>query len=132
MMADTWYGANAVEHGNGANAANYNLTQSLWPMRTIIWRTQGKKFVGTTTKISQIRHPAEMVLLFDGLRILDDNTNRISGRHNQKKYTNLLMADGHVVMANRKSLPDLTESEMLGTDLKVFDKFPGVKWRLDQ
>lgn len=131
MMADTWYGANAVEHGNGANAVNYNLTQSIWPMRVLVVRPNGKT-VGTTTKVGQIRHPGDMVLLFDGLRILDDNTNRISARHNRKRYTNLLMADGHVATADRKSLPDLTEDEMKGTDLKVFDKFPTPKWRLDQ
>lgn len=131
MMADTWYGANAVEHGNGANETNYNLTQSIWPMRTLLKRPNGK-MVGQTTKISQIRHPSEMVLLFDGLRILDDNSNRISGRHNRKKYTNLLMADGHVIMVERKALPDLTETQMNGTDLTVFAKYPIAKWRLDQ
>jgi prepilin-type processing-associated H-X9-DG protein/prepilin-type N-terminal cleavage/methylation domain-containing protein len=136
IMADTWYGANAVEHGNGAVPSKYERTQSLWPMRTILWNTKKKTFVGLISKMSQIRHPADMVLLFDGVRILDDNTSRISGRHMNKKYTNLLMADGHVVMANRKSLPDFpydqSEAKMTGTDLKVFDPFPTPKWRLDQ
>jgi prepilin-type processing-associated H-X9-DG protein len=136
IMADTWYGANGVEHGNGADPVKYAKTQSLWPMRRIIWRTAGKKFVGPISKVSQIRHPADMVLLYDGVRMMDGKTNRISGRHMNKKYTNLLMADGHVVMAARKSLPDFPNDEkgdkMMGTDLTVFDPYPGVKWRLDQ
>jgi prepilin-type N-terminal cleavage/methylation domain-containing protein/prepilin-type processing-associated H-X9-DG protein len=131
MMADTWYGANAVEHGNGANEANYKATQSLWPMRTILYVKKKDKYVGFISKVGQIRHPADMVLLFDGWRILDDNTNRISGRHMNKKYTNLLMADGHVVMMPRKSLPDMPYNT-IQMELKNLDPFPTPKWRLDQ
>jgi prepilin-type processing-associated H-X9-DG protein len=72
------------------------------------------------------------VLVFDGIRMHDYKTNRISARHNRKKMTNILLADGHAVTVETASLPDLTEAEFGGTDLSVFNKSPFPKWRLDQ
>jgi prepilin-type N-terminal cleavage/methylation domain-containing protein/prepilin-type processing-associated H-X9-DG protein len=129
-MADTWYGTNGVNSGNGANVANYNKTQSIWPMRRLVSRND--VLVGETCKFTQIKKSSEVVLMFDGLRQHDYLTNRISARHNGKKATNLMMADGHCVTVPAASLPDLTEAEFKGTDLSVFDKSPSPKWRLDQ
>ncbi len=132
VMADTWYGAVASEEGNGANEGNYVKLQSIWPMRRIIYKTSAKKFVGPMSKLAQIHRPADTVLLFDGLRLLDSQTARISARHNRKKYTNLLMADGHVTTVDTKSTPRLTEAQWKGPDLTVFEKSPYPRWRLDQ
>jgi prepilin-type N-terminal cleavage/methylation domain-containing protein/prepilin-type processing-associated H-X9-DG protein len=131
IMADTWYGANAIEEGNGANENNYNARQVLWPMRVLIKRPNGK-IVGKVSKLTQFRKSADLVLLFDGLRIHSYNTNYISARHNRKKFTNLLLADGHAVGVDAKTLPDLTEDQMKGADVSVFNKWAWPKWRLDQ
>ena len=131
MMADTWYGTNGVDAGNGANEANYNKTQSIWPMRRLIQRPNGK-IVGQTAKLTQLKRGGELVLMYDGIRQHDYKTNRISARHARKKRTNLLLADAHCESVESKSLPDLTEAEMKGTDLNVFAKTPFPRWRLDQ
>ena len=131
MMADTWYGTNGVDAGNCANEANYNKTQSIWPMRRLIQRPNGK-IVGQTAKLTQLKRGGELVLMYDGVRQHDYKTNRISARHARKKRTNLLLADAHCESVESKSLPDLTEAEMKGTDLNVFAKTPFPRWRLDQ
>jgi prepilin-type N-terminal cleavage/methylation domain-containing protein len=130
IIADTWYGTNGIDSGNGANAANYNQTQSIWPMRRFAYRNG--VLVGETAKFSQIRKSSELVLLYDGLRQHDYKTNRMSARHNRKKVTNLLMSDGHCVSVETASLPDLTEAQFKGPDLSVFAKSTFPKWRLDQ
>ena len=131
MMADTWYGTNGVDFGNGASEVNYNKAQSIWPMRRLIKRPNGK-IVGQTAKLTQFKRGGELVLMYDGIRQHDYKTNRISARHNRKKRTNLLMADAHCESVETKSLPSLTEAEMKGTDLSVFAKTPFPRWRLDQ
>jgi len=94
MMADTWYGTNGVDAGNGANETNYNKTQSIWPMRRLIQRPNGK-IVGQTAKLTQLKRGAELILMYDGLRQHDYKTNRISARHKRKTFTNILLADAH-------------------------------------
>lgn len=131
MMADTWYGTNGIDRGNGANEKNYNLTQSIWPMRRLIKRPNGR-IVGEVSKLTDFRRSSELVLMYDGIRQHNLKTSRISARHHRKRYTNLLMADGHCVSVETKSLPELSETEFGGDDLGVFAATPFPKWRLDQ
>jgi prepilin-type processing-associated H-X9-DG protein len=131
IMADTWYGTNGIDFGNGANEANYNKAQSIWPMRRLIMRPNGR-LVGQTVKFAQLKRGSELVLMYDGIRQHNYDTNKISARHNRKKYTNMLLADGHCESRETKSLIRLTEDEMKGTDLSVFAKAPFPRWRLDQ
>ena len=131
VMADTWYGTNGVDFGNGANEANYLKTHSIWPMRRLVKRPSGK-IVGQTANLTKYKKSAELVLMFDGIRQHNYKTNRISARHNRKKYTNLLLADGHAVGVETASLPNLTDAQFGGTDLSVFNAAPFPKWRLDQ
>ena len=131
MMADTWYGTNGIDAGNGANEANYKKSQSIWPMRRLIKRPNGK-IVGEVAKLTQFKRSSELVLMYDGIRQHDYKTNRISARHNRKTYTNILLADAHAESVPTKSLPDLTEDQMKGTDLSVFASTPNLHWRLDQ
>jgi prepilin-type N-terminal cleavage/methylation domain-containing protein/prepilin-type processing-associated H-X9-DG protein len=131
IMSDTWYGMNGVDFGNGANVNQFNAKQSIWPMRRLIQRPN-KKIVGETAKLTDYKKSSELVLVFDGIRMHDYKTNRISARHNRKKMTNILLADGHAVTVETASLPDLSEAEFGGTDLSVFNKSPFPKWRLDQ
>ena len=84
--------------------------------------------VGST----QLKRGAELILMYDGLRQHDYKTNRISARHKRKTFTNILLADAHAEGVPSKSLPDLTEAEMKGTDLSVFAKTAYPRWRLDQ
>ena len=100
-------------------------------MRRLIKRPNGR-IVGQTAKLAQFKRSAELVLMYDGIRQHNYKTNRISARHNRKKYTNILLADGHAESVPSKTLPDLTAAEMKGSDVSVFARTPYPRWRLDQ
>jgi prepilin-type N-terminal cleavage/methylation domain-containing protein/prepilin-type processing-associated H-X9-DG protein len=81
---------------------------------------------GTTSaklyKISQIRKPAELVFLFDGIGInlQSTNANRLNARHNRRKQTNILFFDGHAQTYNTSDLPgDPTQRNNLDASANV-------------
>lgn len=91
---------------------------------------------GPLTKASQIKRTSSMVMIFDGLRMLDAQAARISARHNAQKYTNILLADGHAASFRTKDLPQVDEAletpNSGGTDpweRGFFYKDP--QWRMD-
>ena len=85
-------------------------------------------------KACKIRKSGEMVLIYDGFQIHDYNTNNISARHNKKRQTNLLFADGHAITVDSKSLPNgTTEANSdLRSAAELGQNSPFPKWRLDQ
>jgi len=105
--------------------------QKNWPMRQIRRGATGKA-IGELSKMSQIKKAAEVAMLFDGIRTLDGISTRINARHNNKRTTNFLFADGHCESIPTENTPDLTEAQWTGTDLTVFNRWPIPKWRLDQ
>jgi prepilin-type processing-associated H-X9-DG protein/prepilin-type N-terminal cleavage/methylation domain-containing protein len=134
VMVDTWYGVNGFDPGSGGGSpGNFVNAQKVWPFRKIVRTGTTGPFLGELTKLSQFKRTAELALVFDGLRILDGNSNMISPRHNKQKYTNVMMADGHVETLEHKSLPKFTKaSEWRSSDLANFDPYPHPNWRLDQ
>lgn len=133
VMVDTWYGVNGFDPGAGAgNPGNFVNAQKVWPFRKIVRKDDGS-FLGELTKVTKFKKSAELALVFDGLRILDANANMISPRHNRQKYTNVMMADGHVETLEHKSLPKFTAaSQWRNADLSGYAPWPHPKWRLDQ
>jgi prepilin-type processing-associated H-X9-DG protein len=135
-MVDVWYGVNAWQPGDAATAEwNSGTKQKLWPMRCmrILNNSTGQMYGGPMSRYSQIRKSAEMALVFDGLRVLDHNVNRISARHNNKKMTNILFVDGHCESLPTKSLPqDNKELNPSNTVDRLSAEHPHPKWRLDQ
>jgi prepilin-type processing-associated H-X9-DG protein len=132
IMMDTWYGCNAVNPTNAQLTAR--IGQDAFPMR-VFGRimASGEIRGGPFTKLSSLRRSSELVLLFDGYRVHDYNTNNISARHNRQKMTNILFADGHATSVDSKSLPNgITEanSDLRSPETLVTSPFP--KWRLDQ
>lgn len=132
VMVDSWYGINAFDPGSGqGNPSNFINSQKVWPFRKIVRNNDGT-FVGELSRVTRFRRTSELALMFDGLRLLDANTNRINARHNRLKFTNILLADGHVETFATKDLPTLTQAEMRGSDLSVWGPWPRPKWRIDQ
>ena len=131
LNVDTWYAANAyaIDSGDGPNAVVNK--QKNWPMRHIR-RGPGGRAIGEFIKINQIKKAAEVAMLFDGIRTLDGISTRINARHNNKRTTNFLFADGHGESIPTQNTPDLTEAQWTGKDLTVFNQWPTPKWRLDQ
>jgi len=141
LMIDTWYGLNGFDPGNGNGApGNFTNAQKIWPFRKLRRNADGT-ILGEMTKVTQIRKSAELALVYDGLRFHDAQTARINARHNNQKYTNFLMADGHAETIETKSTPQFwgTATQQAqrwrstgGKTLSEFSPYPHPKWRLDQ
>ena len=127
VMIDTSYGVNMINAlVNSASANN-----AVWPMRKLK-RDAAGVVTGLLLKQNQIRNATGVVLLFDGLRYLDGDVNRVNARHNANRITNYLFADGHCESLDISYIPKLTDTQMKGTDLSVFNPYPHPRWRIDQ
>lgn len=93
-------------------------------------------------KMSQLKGPADLVLLFDGVNLNPlSSPNRINARHNNLRNTNLLFVDGHAATVPTDSLFNDTPGSYNLTDpvssksasLSNLQKnFPWPHWRTDQ
>ena len=139
LMIDTWYAVNAWDNGSGNTASSFNNAQRNFPFRKVRRNNDGS-VVGEGIKYSKFKKSAELALVFDGLIMLDlqNSTARINARHNNKKYTNFLMADGHAETIPTKQTPQFWGSASQqaalwrNSNLSVFAPYPHPKWRLDQ
>jgi prepilin-type N-terminal cleavage/methylation domain-containing protein/prepilin-type processing-associated H-X9-DG protein len=131
LNVDTWYACNLNGLDNSDGPVKAIEKQKNWPMRQIRRNAAGKA-IGELSKMNQIKKAAEVAMLFDGIRTLDGISSRINARHNNRRTTNFLFADGHCESIPTENTPDLTEAQWTGTDLTVFNRWPIPKWRLDQ
>jgi prepilin-type processing-associated H-X9-DG protein len=135
IIVDTWYGINMNEPSKASPPSDppaFEAEQAIFPMRLIVRTANPGPFVGKLTKLSQIKKSSELVLVYDGLRGNNGNVHKISPRHNRQKYTNVMMADGHVETILWRDLPQISQKEWKGTDLTRFGPDQHIKWRLDQ
>jgi prepilin-type N-terminal cleavage/methylation domain-containing protein/prepilin-type processing-associated H-X9-DG protein len=141
VMVDTWYGCNGNDPGAGNGApGNFVAAQKMFPFRKLRRNPDGSH-LGELTKFNQFRKSSELALLYDGLRMHDCEGFRINARHNKKKDTNFLFADGHAETIETKRTPQFTGTagqqaqKWKGTNgftLAEFAPWPHPKWRLDQ
>lgn len=141
-IVDSWYAFNGVLPPRGQ--MRNGRGQDVWPMRVFgHFRSaegqfkKGQIVGGPWLKFSKIRKSGEMAMIFDGFWTHNWNTNLISARHNKKRQTNFLFADGHAATVETKSLPDGGAGNVQATsDLRsateLGNKAPFPKWRLDQ
>ena len=136
IIIDTWYGINADWDIN-------TLKDSKVPLHLIPDGGPSKGGLGyaAVPKLGSIPKSAEMVFLYDGifynLAYDADGANRINARHTKQKQTNLLFFDGHAATADTAGLPggigDATSpTNPFTVGKSALDKYPGVKWRIDQ
>ena len=131
VIIDTWYACNMNDPGTGSGGT-FAQNQRLWPMRKIRRNDDGT-IIGEFSKFSDIKQTAKICLLFDGLRYLNpNNVHRINARHNNKRITNFLFADGHAESIDTKSTPDLTVNQWRNGPITQFEQWPHPLWRLDQ
>jgi prepilin-type N-terminal cleavage/methylation domain-containing protein/prepilin-type processing-associated H-X9-DG protein len=128
IQIDTWYAANAQDYDPGSPTNNVR-----WPMRSLKHVSNAPPIGGPLLKITRLKKSSEMAIILDGLRLIEGNPNRISARHNKKRFVNIMMADGHVESVHaEKNLPQ-TKKEMQGPDWWVLsNKYPYPKWRMEQ
>ena len=144
VIVDTNFGINAWDQGSGQNSPQLFIDkQKPWPFRKFVRNADGT-MLGEFSKLSKFKKSSELALMYDGLRLLDGDFNYVNARHNRKRHTNFLMADGHCETIETKRLPRsaketppppppvLTRAQAGGTDLNVFTPWPHPKWRLDQ
>jgi prepilin-type N-terminal cleavage/methylation domain-containing protein/prepilin-type processing-associated H-X9-DG protein len=140
VIVDTNYGISAFDQGSGQNNPQTFIDkQKPWPFRKFVRNADGT-MLGEFSKLTKFKKSSELALMYDGLRLLDANFRRVNARHNRKRYTNFLMADGHCETIETKRLargpgepaPALTQAQITGTDLNVFAPWPHPKWRIDQ
>jgi prepilin-type N-terminal cleavage/methylation domain-containing protein/prepilin-type processing-associated H-X9-DG protein len=127
IVIDVWYGINASTQENPNGGAGY---KSL-PTKTLPTELNSGGRDWSVTKATVIHRPTELVLLYDGIWMNQStgNANRVNGRHNKGKFTNLLFCDGHAATYDRKQLPQqLSDYTLLNTSRL----YPTVKWRIDQ
>jgi prepilin-type N-terminal cleavage/methylation domain-containing protein/prepilin-type processing-associated H-X9-DG protein len=131
-VTDTWYCVNMYFPGDGtSNPDNFVKSQLKWPFRRIRRNTDGTT-LGTLSKFTEFKKSAQLALMFDGVRYLEGDSDRINARHNNKRITNFLFADGHCESIATEHTPVLTEAQWKGDDLTVFKQWPHPLWRLDQ
>jgi prepilin-type N-terminal cleavage/methylation domain-containing protein/prepilin-type processing-associated H-X9-DG protein len=131
-----WYGINATSGGERWS-----------PMRRVpsdnTTSNSTQDLVLIPDKVTRVRNPTEMVLLFDGLflNLQGMNANRLNARHGNKKYTNLSFHDGHCESMRTKDLPGGDQDANNGAgsagaqatfSLANLKNYPYPKWRLDQ
>jgi len=123
-IVDNWYAANAIIVGNAT------LTATDFPMRCFTYNRNTKVFTGgPISKLNQIRKQAEVAMIYDGFQVHDGKQARINARHNKRKYTNFLFADGHAESVETARLLK-TNTEFTSALNLVAHPYP--KWRLDQ
>jgi prepilin-type processing-associated H-X9-DG protein/prepilin-type N-terminal cleavage/methylation domain-containing protein len=135
LIVYNWYGFNATSWGYKwspfRRAGSDNTTAS-----------STQDVVSGAEKTTRVRKSTEIVMLFDGvfLNIQTVNANRLNARHNKKKFTNCLFADGHAETLRTKDLPGGDQdanADPGGGAGKTFGlanlkNYPYPKWRLDQ
>jgi prepilin-type N-terminal cleavage/methylation domain-containing protein/prepilin-type processing-associated H-X9-DG protein len=140
VIVDTNYGISAFDQGSGqSDPQKFIDKQKPWPFRKFVRNPDGT-MLGEFSKLTKFKRSSELALMYDGLRLLDADFKKVNARHNRKRYTNFLMADGHCETIETKSLPRgpgepapaLTQAGINGTDLNVFSPWPHPKWRIDQ
>jgi prepilin-type N-terminal cleavage/methylation domain-containing protein/prepilin-type processing-associated H-X9-DG protein len=146
-MVDCWYAGNFILNAYAYSVANEKThlhDQDAFPMRTIQHdRSPNRIYGGPLIKTSQIKHSAEMAMIFDGFECHNYETNNISLRHSRGKVCNFLFADGHAQSITGRAKNDGTvdtyglpnghtsaNSDLRSAATLVNCPFP--KWRLDQ
>jgi prepilin-type processing-associated H-X9-DG protein len=117
FFLDLWYGINGTTSGNEAE------------FLAIPYRRIPRDGVDADTrleKVSSMKRSSSLVFIFDGvfMNIHNVNPHRVNARHNDRKVTNILFADGHAESVASASLPpDFTRTTL--------EKHRTYRWRLD-
>jgi prepilin-type N-terminal cleavage/methylation domain-containing protein/prepilin-type processing-associated H-X9-DG protein len=128
IIVDSWYCLNMQEAVSTATV----IPPTRFPFRKLKFQSAGGPLLGSLAKVSQIRDTSQLVYMWDGVKYFDSYVERIHNRHNSGRSTNFLFADGHCETLPTASMPQLTEAQIKGNDLSVFQPWPFPRWRLDQ
>lgn len=132
LIVDSWYCLNmndaVITDTTGGNVS----IPRRFPFRKLKFQSAGGQLLGVLAKFNQIRGASQLAMMWDGVRYFDSQVERIHARHNSRRTTNFLFADGHADSLQTASMPKLTRTQFIGDDLSVFDPYPFPHFRLDQ
>jgi prepilin-type processing-associated H-X9-DG protein/prepilin-type N-terminal cleavage/methylation domain-containing protein len=132
LIVDSWYCLNMQEAVITDNIGGSVSAPRRFPFRKLKYQFAGGPLMGVLAKLNQIRGASQLAMMWDGVKYFDSYVERIHGRHNSGRVTNFLFADGHAESLQTASMPKLTEAQIKGDDLSVFDPYPFPHFRLDQ
>lgn len=126
---DVWY---AINGGTGQN------DKGSVPCLRVPLDNHPADDYSALTKLSNIKRPAELVFIFDGIYMnhMNVNANRVNARHGKRTQTNLAFFDGHAETHMTASLPGglgyAAVSDFSLANLNSPKYASGPKWRLNQ
>lgn len=102
-------------------------------MRTLRYEPTGAIVGGPLVRLTKLRKSSELVLILDGLRLIDGQPDRISAGHQGLTRANVMLADGHCESVDAAALAQ-SEADMQGSNggANLSKRFPFPKWRMDQ
>jgi prepilin-type processing-associated H-X9-DG protein len=136
VVVDTWYGINCMNTVINASMDNAPVN---FPFQKLKIDSTGV-LTGKLQRLSSIKNGADLTIMYDGLRLLDNggdnpgDRNHVSFRHNGGKSANFLFADGHCETLPKSFLPNLTDAQITNKNNGVanLQPWPHPHWRLDQ
>jgi prepilin-type processing-associated H-X9-DG protein len=126
LTIDSWYGINMVNNVDSAGSR-------LFPFRKL--KKHGTGVIeGEWRKLVQLKNNSTLTIMFDGLRYMHGDINRVSFRHNSNRTANFLFADGHGESLNISVLPALDEAQIKNpaNGVNNLKPWPHPHWRIDQ
>jgi prepilin-type processing-associated H-X9-DG protein len=128
LIIDVWYGVNGTTD-NDSTVPLRRIPPDGSPMTSAVWPT-----------LFEIRHPSDLVLLYDGLwaNQMSVNANRVNARHLRRTMTNMLFFDGHAESITTSSLPggagdaNKPAGPAVTFGAANLANFPFPKWRINQ
>jgi prepilin-type N-terminal cleavage/methylation domain-containing protein/prepilin-type processing-associated H-X9-DG protein len=126
VIVDTWYGINMIDNVSSAQS-------KLFPFRKFKLNDD-KTLLGQISKYNEFKNASSLTIMFDGLRWMDGDVNRVNFRHNSNRTANFLFVDGHAESLNISVLPKLTDTQMRNVNNGVasLKPWPVPHWRMDQ
>lgn len=129
---------NKTANSYGVNGTRNFAQYSWFPMT--VQPMQGTSPTSTTVgytyklhRFTEIKQSSNMVMMFDGTDVLNQTPSRINARHNGRKATNLLFADGHAGTVPTAATPEVVGGvNDLFSTVTLATKFPSERWRMDQ
>jgi prepilin-type N-terminal cleavage/methylation domain-containing protein/prepilin-type processing-associated H-X9-DG protein len=143
IIVDSWYCLNmqeAIQTGDENSVAGVKPPMN-FPFRKLKCDATGKLAgIPKLCKFNQIGNSSKQALMWDGVRYFDSYVERITARHNNKRTTNFLFADGHSESIPRDKLPkdqtDITEAVLKSYPdngaIEALKRWPDVFFRIDQ
>jgi prepilin-type N-terminal cleavage/methylation domain-containing protein/prepilin-type processing-associated H-X9-DG protein len=119
VRVDKWYGINGWTTSDAVSNAN---SFARWPFTRVPGPTATAP--QKLHKVTDFKNSAELVMMFDGFYWTQQQSKNVNARHNQRRATNLLMADGHAETVGIRDVPTELKTYRSGSFRFILRKEP--------